>query len=149
MADEPVKLRVFPGEKQDEDLIPEEVLKEANGVMKDRWLSIFIQLSNSHRFTKFLEDNFVIGDNIDHEHNVIETLVLEKPTAVGPALALNQVWQIRQQIRFSGANNPDALLKNILKVLGQEPPEIITSASEADIKAAVAQEEDLKKKLDA
>jgi hypothetical protein len=144
----PVKLRVFPGEKQDTDLVPEEVLKDANDVKRDRWLSIFIQLSNSDRYTKFVEDNFVIGDKIDHEKQTIETMVLEKPIAVGPALALNQIWQMRQSIRFSGANDPDTLLTDILKVLGQEPPSIILNASDQDIQAAIDAQGD-KSKLDA
>lgn len=146
---EPVKLRVFPGEKTDSvDLVPEEVLSKANEVMKERWLSIFIQLSNSPRFLQFLEDNYVIGDKLDHEANTIETMVVEKPTAVGPALTLNQAWQIRQEIRFSGATNSDSLLKSVLKILGQEPPNLIMSATDADIKQAVDAEESLKKKLD-
>ena len=134
---------LYPHGKPADDVVPEEVLAQANEVMKARWLSILIQLTNSARFNKFLEDNYTIGDRIDHENKTIETLVVEKPISVGPPLEMKQFWQIRKAIDLSGTEKVDEVFNAIMKALGQEPPGLVTSATEADVRAAAAAKDEL------
>lgn len=126
-----MKERLLAGAKTtDGDVDPEEVLAAASDLSKDRWLSILLQLVNSHRFTKFIEDNYVIQDRIDEEEKTIETVVIENPVATGPQLTSGQLSEIETLIRLSGCKHPNGVFKGIMKILGQEPEDkkLIVSA---------------------
>lgn len=117
----------------DKELDPETVLATASQAKKDYWISIIIQLFNSHRFTKFVESNYLIGNAVNKEDQTIETIVVEKPIAVGPPLSSSQVVEIRQLLKLNECKRAEGTLKAILKLLGQDedPSGIITDLSDA------------------
>ena len=132
MSDTTTKERVMAGAPtpiNGEDLTPDEVMDRASDAAKDRWIGIFVQLTNSHRFNKFLEDNYVIQDKIDEEKKTIETLVIEKPIAIGPQLSSAQLNEIRTLLKISGAKHPEGVFSAILKLLGQDGPTIIEATT--------------------
>jgi hypothetical protein len=143
-----IRVKLNPAGDPDDELEPDEVIAEANEAMKDRWISILLQLSNSQRFATFVSSNFDIIDQIDDETKTIETYVIEKPTSVGPPLTMNQLWQLRKAIQFSGAKHVNSLFRDVMAVLGQTPPDVIATATDADVTAAIEQYS-RKKKLDA
>ena len=120
------------GASEDYEMSPEEVAEAQQKVARERYLGIFLKLMQSERFKKFLEDNFDITDRIDHDAKTIETLVIEKPVAVGPKLAPQQIIQIQSAVSGSGAKDAPATVKRILDILGQEGSVILT-ATEADM----------------
>lgn len=126
--------RIFLGErKEEEDIDAEEVLARTNEAKKDRWLAIFIQLNNSRRFRTFLENNFVIADKIDDEQQV-ETVVIENPIAVGPALTLDQVTAVFSTLKLANCPRPKETCDKIFACLGQEDnaiSKLIVSPDEA------------------
>ena len=105
----------------------------------DRLLHILLDVLTTQRMQQFLALNFSVAVHVDHDAKLVETRVIERPVTVGPALTGNQLFQMRQQIVFSQATNPDALMKNICKILGQEPPSLVLSATEADAQREAAQ----------
>lgn len=119
MSDE-MRNRVLGTNDAPAELDADEVLSVAGDMQKDRWLAILIQLTNSHRFNKFLDDNFLIGDQIDEEAQTIQTLVVEKPIAVGPPLTAGQLTKIRMALSNAGVQEVDELFNKVLAILGQE-----------------------------
>ncbi len=126
MSDE-MRNRVLAGapESDGDERIPEEVLAAASDAAKDRWIGIFVQLTNSHRFNTFLEDNFIIQDRIDEEKKTIETLVVEKPLAVGPPLSPTQLTELRTLLKIANCTQPEKVFESVLKLLGQEENSLI------------------------
>ncbi len=122
--------RVLAIDNNDE-LDSEAVMEEANEVMKERWLSIFIQLTNSRRFNQFLDANFTIGDRIDEENRTIETLVVENPQAVGPKLTGRQLAGIR--IALTKVDDVDETFNKIMAILGQHEVSNLVTASGEDV----------------
>lgn len=114
------------------ELSSEEVAKAQQEIARDRYLGIFVKLMQSLRFKNFVESNFDITDRIDHDEKTIETLVIEKPVAVGPKLEPQQIVQIQAAVSGSGAKDAPATVKRILEILGQEGSVILT-ATEADM----------------
>jgi hypothetical protein len=97
--------------------VPED-LDRSSAAAKDRWLNIFIQLTQSQRFLSFIEKNFKIVDSIDHENKRIDTMVIETPVAYGPELELSQIAAIRKAIGKRKDGNK--VTEEILKILGNE-----------------------------
>jgi hypothetical protein len=126
---------------------PEELMSSVNVAKKNRWLGIFIQLSRSERFLKFVERNFVIQDRIDEEKKQISTVVFENPRAVGPDLTAVQKAKIYNLLKTYGARHPEKVFSEVLKTLGDEHVGVIPSATESDVKEA-AKGADLKTDLD-
>lgn len=132
MSEKTTKDRIMAGAPETEgDLSPEEVLAQATTAAKDRWIGIFVQLANSHRFNKFLEDNYIIQDRIDAEKQTIETLVIERPIAVGPALSSAQLTEMQTLLKLSKCQHPEGVFEALLKLLGQDGPSIILANGEA------------------
>lgn len=122
--------------REETDIAPEEVIESASAIMKDRWVSILVQLTNSHRFNKFLEDNFVIQDIIDDDTKTIETRVIEKPLSVGPPLTSSQIHAIRKIVKLHGVEDVDAAYNAIMGALGQDDqPSIVLADSLDDLDA--------------
>lgn len=124
-----------------EQLTPEQILESASAVRKDRWLAIFIELSRSPRFAKFVEDNYVISDGIDEENRVITTTVVEKPLSVGPRLSPVQLVNLGSLLMKSGCTDVSATVDAVIKLLGQEAGALI-SVADYDL-------QNMKRKLDA
>ena len=93
-------------------------IKDSTQAAKDRWLNIFIQLSDSERFNDFVSRNFKIVDSVNHEEKTIETLVVESPLACGPPLEPEQVIAIRMAL--GKIKNAKKIAEKIFKILGQE-----------------------------
>lgn len=136
---ENIKDRIDPLKAIADDKSPEEILKDSNEVNKNRWLAIFIQLSRSKRFVKFIEANYKILDRVDEEKKTIDTLVYENPKAVGPPLELVQTAKIFTLLKMYSTRHPQKVLKEILNVLDQnnESNSVISSATSQDIDKAV------------
>jgi hypothetical protein len=135
---------------EEEDLDPNTVLAQANQAMKERWLAILIQFHNSKRYTDFIDNNFEIRDYINEEDKTIQTLVVEKPTAVGPKLAPGQIVKIHKLLTEHKAENVTDLVTKLFSILGQDEDvvNLIASANMDDVQAAAVQA-NLKGKLDA
>jgi hypothetical protein len=116
----------------DED--PEQTAAKASEAAKGRWLSIFIQLAGSPRFVRFIEANYDIRDFIDDDKKTITTLVIEKPTAVGPSLGLEQLRRMLNILTSHRCKNPSEVLQEILKCLGQKDGSSVLLATEEDLK---------------
>ena len=56
---------------------------------KDYYLGIFLELMKSKRFADFVDSNFTIQNRVNEENKTHETLVIENPESVGPALSPN------------------------------------------------------------
>ena len=128
--------------QEEQELTPEQKAKQA------RDLEICRYLLKSERFVRFVDDNYLIQQKIDHDKKTVELVVLEKPVAVGPPLTSEQVTGILGVLK--AAKCPDAIevADAIMAILGQQDREhrrIITGVSEADIREL---SKDAKKKLD-
>lgn len=117
---------------EEEELDADKVLTEASDAVKERWLGILIQLTNSKRFNEFLENNYEIRDYVDEEAKSIQTLVIEKPQAVGPSLTSSQVAGLMRTLKLYGVREPERALKAIFGVLGQEERPVILDADGQD-----------------
>jgi hypothetical protein len=113
--------------------IPSSFDENTPQAIKDYWLSIFIQLSNSSRFSDFVNKNFFIGTSVDEETKSIETQVVETPVAFGPTLELTQIAAIRKILGKDKTANKK--VEKILEVLGQEDvPQIEVVSSLSNLK---------------
>lgn len=110
--------------------VPESLKEDTPQALKDYWLSIFVQLANSERFSEFVNKNFHIVTNVDKETQSIETIVVETPVAFGPKLPLEQIAAMRKVL---GKNkNANKQIVAILEILGQEDVpqiEVVSSLS--------------------
>lgn len=102
---------------------------------RDMYLGIFMELCKSHRFNKFLNDNFTFSQMVDEEKKEIDLRIIEKPTAVGPPLTVPQVQAIYKACSASGVIDTQGLVSKILAILGQEDPNRIILASDDDLKS--------------
>ena len=129
----------------DPDLSAEEVAEQANEAKKERMLAIFLQLMESSRFRKFVDDNFVIGDAINDETKTITTCVVEKPVAVGPRMAPKQLFAMKKLLVNHGVKDEDKAFYELCALLGQDPSTQSSIVIDTDVEAA----KNLKDKLDA
>jgi hypothetical protein len=138
-SNETVKDRIDPLKAITDDKSPEAILQDSNEVNKNRWLAIFIQLTRSQRFVKFIESNYKILDRVDEEKKTIDTMVYENPKAVGPPLELVQTAKIFTLLKMYNTRHPQKVLKEILGVLDQnnDGTSVISSATSQDIDKAV------------
>lgn len=110
----------------------EELLEESSDAVKNRWLDIFIQLSNSSRFTSFIEENFDIIDRVNHEDKEIQTLVIEKPIDQDKSFELDshQKFKIYNILSLTKCPNLQDTYKAILSTLGNDSGIILASTVE-------------------
>lgn len=123
----------------------EETSKELEEFKKERWLYIFSELSKSERFKHFVEDNFNITDNIDHEKQEITTLIVEKPVSVGPPITNVQKAQMLLILNslVNKLLTPQSAADRIYSLLGQEASPILSLDS-----AKIVTDPNVKIKLD-
>lgn len=111
---------------------PESAEDNLTEAQKNRWLNIFIQLSQSPRFSSFINNNYAIVDKVNHEDKSIETMVIESPVACGPELEMAQIAAIRKAV--GKVKNGKEITKKILEILGQEDApqiEVVSSIKQA------------------
>lgn len=132
----------------DDDVTPIEHARNKNQVAetgatleakKKFWSEALMQLTESKRFLEFVDANYTIGIHKDDETKTVEVQVIEKPTVAGPPLTADQTFKLHVACARAGAKDPLVLLRQILRILGQEPPSAIISPSgEAELKQAIA-----------
>jgi len=120
-----IKEQIRAGVTDEDAQEPGVVIADANEAQKDYWCEVLLQLTNSHRFNTFVEDNFEIQTFINDEEKTIDTRVIERPVSVGPPLSSGQLQEVRTILSLAGCNHPEAVFTAILKTLGQDAPEII------------------------
>jgi len=125
--------KIYVGEVPPEDATTQEVLDATSPAVKDRWLCIFIQLIASKRYKAFISANYDIADSINEEEKSIETLVIEKPLAVGPPLSPLQTMNIGKFLVDLKCQDVPSALQKFMAILGQDAPAISLST---DIESA-------------
>lgn len=110
------------------------------------WENIFWKLTESPRFMKFIQANFVIGAIVDDEKKTAEPVVTQKEN-VPLDVSADQIFKIGVACMQSGAKDVKALTTRILGILGHKEAPQILPASEADLKR-LSISDDIKKRLD-
>lgn len=121
MSDEQVKTEIDPA--------VEEFLAKANDSQKDRLLAIFFALAQSERFNSFLETNFDIKDEVDHEAKTIVTRVEEKP-AEPIKLNANQRLKLATVLTKYGVTQTKEATDAVMAVLGDDSPIQLVSSED-------------------
>lgn len=134
MSDE-FQNQLHAGNVLDEDVEPEEILKNAPEAQIARWLEIFFQMNKSRRFRDFVNKNFVIQDEVDPDARTIMTLVIENPISVGPLLAPQQIVGIGKLLAQNGVTDLAKVMQGFMEILGQEEDMGVTL--DTDVKQAV------------
>lgn len=113
---------------------------------KQFWTDVLNQIIDTPRFIEFIDANYTIMKGVDEETKTIHINVIEKPPIerAKQLLTPEQVFKIR--VLCSSVRDPGTLTNKILEVIGQESS-LITTATDADVNAAI-QQESLKNKLD-
>ncbi len=125
------------------DLIDEKIAAMQDGE-KDIYLRILFLLNQSDRYVKFIDDNFDIHTAIHEEAKTIDISVIEKPDVQEVAytageLKLDVASSLKAQmiLKAAGCANTAQVLKKVYQALTggkASKPELVTSATDADIK---------------
>lgn len=122
--------RVYAGQIPALDQTSEEVLSSVNEAMKERWLAIFIQLTQSSKFKDFVNNHFDIHDIIDDTAKSIETRVIEKPFEIKYQLTPKQLISLRNVLAENKVKKVPKVMEELLAVLHHDHSSLILSSDD-------------------
>jgi hypothetical protein len=127
--------------------LDEEIAEYISGMSetdKEVQLRIMLLLRQSHAFCKFVDDHYDIHMAVNHDTKSVDLAVIEKPTVKevefkpeGFTLDVAKSLKAQMILKHNDCKNTAQVVKSIINIItgqdGEGKPELITSASDADI----------------